>query len=118
MQKLNTEGYTVTQDNLIAGNAQNLRGRVVEVTVTAAQVKEIKRGQVIDITSDGRYSLHAKGGTPSVIAAETVEVDQEATKVPIEVYDSGEFRELYLITSEALTASDRETLREKNIILK
>ena len=118
MQKINTEGYTVTQDNLIAGNAQNLRGRVVEVTVTAAQVKEIKRGQVIDITSDGRYSLHAKGGTPSVIAAETVEVDQEATKVPIEVYDSGEFRELYLITSEALTAADRETLREKNIILK
>lgn len=117
MQKLNAEGYTVTQDNLIAGNAQNLRGRVVEVTVTAAQVKEIKRGQVIDV-SDGKYSLHAKGGTPSVIAAETVEVDQEATKVPIEVYDSGEFRELYLITSEALTAADRETLREKNIILK
>lgn len=118
MQQLNTEGYTMTPDNLIAGNAQNLRGRVVEVTVTAAQVKEIKRGQVIDVTSEGKYSLHAKGGTPSVIAAETVEVNPEATKVSIEVYDSGEFRELHLITSEALTAADKETLREKNIILK
>ena len=117
MQQLNTEGYSVGMDNLIAGNSQHISGRVVEVTVSAGTVAEIKRGQVIDV-ANGAYALHAKSETPAAIVATTTTVGETETKVPVEVYESGEFKETALITTEALTAADKETLREKNIILK
>lgn len=117
MQQLNTEGYSVGTDNLIAGNSQHISGRVVEIAVSAGTVTKIKRGQVIDV-ANGVYALHAKSGTPAAIVATTIAVEASETKVPVEVYESGEFNEMALISAEAITAADKETLREKNIILK
>ena len=72
---------------------------------------------MIDV-ANGAYALYAKSGTPAAIVATTTTVGETETKVPVEVYESGEFKETALITTEALTAADKETLREKNIILK
>lgn len=111
------KAYAMTPDNLIVGNSQSLAGKIVEVEVSAGTVSEIKRGQIIDF-AEGKYSLHAKSGTPSVIAAETVAVGATETKIPIGAYTSGDFNAAAIVTSEVLTAADVETLREKNIILK
>lgn len=115
--QLNTSGYTVGHDGLIYGDGQPFDGKIVEIEVAAGEVSEIKRGQIIDFAEE-KYKLHATSGVPSAIAAETVQVDKSATKVQIEVYTSGTFKESGIVTAVELTSDDKETLRQKNIILK
>lgn len=117
MSLLNKEVYTVGFDSLIYDNSHLADGTVAMVTVPKDQAGTIKKGQVIDV-ADGVYSIHASGGEPSVVAAESAEYTADDTEVAVEVYTSGALREGMIVCDPELTAEEIELLRTKNIYLK
>ena len=117
MSLLNKVAYAVMNDKLIYDGIHPIDGGAVEVK-TPEGTGGIKRGQIIDVTADGEYVLHADKGTPSVIAAENVEYAEDEDTVTVPIYISGTFRKSEVISDVELTAGDLETLRSKSIYLK
>lgn len=115
MKMLNKQAYTMERDRLIYDGSHEIDGSAVVITTESSG--EIRRGALLDY-SDGTYVLHAANGTPSAIAAETVEYTETDIQVTVPVYISGTFRKAAVISPAALTAADVETLRSKGIYLK
>jgi len=117
MKVANKLAYTGNPDNLIYDSKHPIDAENVEVTLAGGSDGTIKRGQVIDQSGDA-YSIHAAGGTPSVIAAEDIPFEASELKVVVPAYTSGSFRLSELVVSSSLTAAAIEGLREKGIFLK
>ena len=117
MTVANKLAYTQTPDNLIYDSKHPIDAENVEVSLAGGSEGTIKRGQVIDQSGD-TYSIHAAGGTPSVIAAEDIPFEALDLKVVVPAYTSGSFRLSELVVSSSLTAAAIEGLREKGIFLK
>lgn len=117
MGLLNKNIYEVKTDHLIYDTKHPVDAKNVQVSITPTDAGVIARGQVIDV-ADGVYTLHAKSGTPSCIAAEDVGYESDDSEVIVPCYITGAFRAERVIASPELTESDVETLRSKGIILK
>lgn len=113
----NKLAYTQTPDNLIYDSKHPVDAENLEITLAGGAEGEIQRGQVIDLDK-GVYSIHAKDGVPTAIAAETRSFGADDSTVVVPSYVSGSFRTSEIIASPALGAADIEALREKGIFLK
>lgn len=111
-----SKAYEIGSDNLVL-DGQNIDVKNIEITVPATAGK-ISRGQIIDrIAADGTYEPHKTEGSANVIVAQDVEYAAEASKVVAPCYVTGSFRADAVIATPALTAADKEALRNGGIIL-
>ncbi len=105
-------------DQLLAGDADRLKGR--KVTILAGQ--NLTRGAVLgQVTASGKYVLSAAGATdgsqaPDLILAEPA--DATAGDITAIAYERGDFNQNALVLGAGHTvASVREGLRGKGIFL-
>lgn len=117
MGLMNRDAYSVQHDRLIYDGKIPIDIKNIVVSITASTNGVIKRGQVIDVAA-GTFSLHAASGAPSCIAAQDTEYAADDSEVVVPCYISGNFHTGGVIADPALTDTDVETLRTKNIILK
>lgn len=110
MSLLNRMAYVVEKDRLIYDAKHPIDATAVSVTTSSIASGVLRRGQLLDCT-DGVYSIHAEGGTASVIVAKDTECASDEGTVIVPVYTSGSFRSSAVITDPAITAADVEALR-------
>lgn len=115
--RLNNEVYEVKKDNLVYDSSHPIDARDVTVTVPLESVGTLRRGQVLDV-AEGNYTIHAEGGSVSVIVAESTPYAADDTSVVVPVYLSGAFRKSACVTDVELTDGDVEAFRSKGIYLK
>lgn len=116
---LNEKVGNVLYDKLVYDGSHPVDAKNVTVILTKGTAGTVKRGQVIDFSSeDGKYKMHAASGVVSCIAARDTQYTAEDESVVVSAYISGSFRTDALIASPALTAADVETLRTNGIFLK
>lgn len=111
-----SKAYEIGSDNLVL-DGQNIDVKNIEITVDSGAGK-VSRGQIIDRkAADGTYVPRATEGEANVIVAQDVEYAAGANKVVAPCYVTGSFRADAVIASPALTAADKEALRNGGIIL-
>ena len=117
---LNKTVATVVPDKLIYDSKYPIDGKVARIVLSeegASASGVLKRGQLLDIGSDG-YSVHEAEGAVDAVLAEDVSYGAGATDVYGSVYISGTFLRSACVTDVELTNADLETLRGKGIYLK
>lgn len=117
MTLLNKMAYTVEKDRLVCDGKHPIDATAVQVTVESDTDGVLKRGQLLDFENEV-YSIHAEGGTPSVIVAEDAEYASDDAEVTAAVYVSGTFRAGEIISEPEITVADIENLRSRGIYLK
>lgn len=117
MSLLNRQAYAMEKDRLVYDAKHPKDAAAVRVAVSGESGGVIRRGQVLDF-ADGVYSIHAAGGTASVIAAEDTVYAQGDTEATVAVYTSGSFRASEVTADVELTVQDTEALRGNGIYLK
>lgn len=111
------KAYEVEYDNLV------LSGHDIDIKLINIDMAEnseagvIERGQVLDLTEEGKYTLHASEGDVNCIVAQPVEYTAEDKEVTAKCYITGEFRTSEVKAEVELTDKDVERFREKGIIL-
>lgn len=116
---LNRKIYESERDGLVYDGSHDIDAANATVALDVKEDGTLKRGVLLDIESDAeKYAVHKEGGTAAAIVALDTSYSGEDTEIVAPVYISGAFRESAVRTDAGLTAADRETLREKGIILK
>lgn len=115
---LNKEAYTMAKDKLVYDSKHPIDGKNVTVKITVSEAGTIKRGQIIDLASDGTYALHANNGDPCAIVAADADYKADDTTVVCEVYTSGAFRKSEIIATPDINTAGCDKLRARGIFLK
>lgn len=118
-QALNEKIYEGRSDNLIHDAHRVLDVMNKTVSLTKGTAGKLVRGQILDFDSaQGTYKVHEASGTASGIVASDTLYGADDEKVVVPVYISGDFRASGCVSSVALTETDKENLRMKDIVLK
>lgn len=118
MSRLNSEVYTVENDNLIYDAKHPVDAENIVFANNKSETGKLERGMLLDEES-GTYTKHVAGGNASVIIAEDVEFAADEQTVVVPCYTSGSFRASKIkATAAALTDATKITLQNKGIYLK
>lgn len=111
--------YESKNDGLIYDASHPIDADNVKVSLDVQKVGTLKRGTLLDISEDAKqYSVHKEKGIPCAIVALDTSCAETDTEVVVPVYTSGAYKESGIRTDVPLTEADKETLREKGIVLK
>lgn len=114
---LNKEAYRHEPDNLIYDSSHGLDASNAVVKLEEGKTGSLKRGQILDFTTNA-FQIHTAEGKASAIVAEDTEYAADDTEITVPIYISGTFRKSACISDVELSAADVEELRYRGIYLK